>query len=283
MNDLTAMHANYSDFKLIKTRSVAQVVLEIDISRAEQFVRDFGIPQPGKEIAVLLALLSRPHPEIGSVPMVAMEPSDGLKPSAARQMFDPNVQRFWPSSATKGPGNAMLPQPAKEVMPHNPEHHKQLGQDTTGATDPSASGQPAQDRQPVQVGPSHTGGGAPLSRPEHFLDADARGSGAHNNSVEDAAPQKDSTKSLRAKEVYRNKDEMAQAATRAVMLCKDAKFWEWAELRSSDEFSAAIWMRDKCWVKSRSEIASGEMAYKRFLALEQSYRESVGLAAEPRT
>lgn len=47
----------FSDFKLVKTRSVAQLVIEIPIERAADAVAIFGIPQPGQEIAVAVARL----------------------------------------------------------------------------------------------------------------------------------------------------------------------------------------------------------------------------------
>lgn len=53
-----AMRCSYSDFRLVKTRSVAQVVLEIDIARAEEFVTAFGLPIGGEERPVGLALLN---------------------------------------------------------------------------------------------------------------------------------------------------------------------------------------------------------------------------------
>lgn len=59
--------ASYTDLKLVKTRSVGQVVLELPIERIEAFVALFGIPQPGKEQAVAIALLdltkASPEPE----------------------------------------------------------------------------------------------------------------------------------------------------------------------------------------------------------------------------
>lgn len=58
MTDLAAIQGNYADFKLVKTRSVCQLVIEIPIERAEQAIKAFGIPQPGSEIAVAVAKLA---------------------------------------------------------------------------------------------------------------------------------------------------------------------------------------------------------------------------------
>ncbi len=51
------IEGSYADFKLVKTRGVAQLVIEIPIERAAEAVAMFGIPQPGQEIAVAIARL----------------------------------------------------------------------------------------------------------------------------------------------------------------------------------------------------------------------------------
>lgn len=55
MTDELAIQGNYADFKLVKTRSVCQLVIEVPIERAEQAIKAFGIPQPGTEIPVAVA------------------------------------------------------------------------------------------------------------------------------------------------------------------------------------------------------------------------------------
>lgn len=50
-----AIAGEFADFKLVKTRSVAQIVIEIPIEEGEQAVRMFGIPQPGKPVQLALA------------------------------------------------------------------------------------------------------------------------------------------------------------------------------------------------------------------------------------
>lgn len=59
MSKPAAVAGSYADLKLIKSRSVAQLVIEIPIEQAEQAVAAFGIPQPGKEVAVAVALLKQ--------------------------------------------------------------------------------------------------------------------------------------------------------------------------------------------------------------------------------
>ncbi len=57
MTDAAAISASYADFKLIKSRSSAQIILEIPIEHAERFIAAFGMPIPGSEKPVALALL----------------------------------------------------------------------------------------------------------------------------------------------------------------------------------------------------------------------------------
>lgn len=57
MSDPRAIAGEFADFKLVKTRSVAQIVVEIPIEQGEQLVRMFGIPQPGKPVKLALARL----------------------------------------------------------------------------------------------------------------------------------------------------------------------------------------------------------------------------------
>lgn len=69
-----AVRASYADFKLLKTRSVYQIILEAPIEQAEDFVTAFGLPMPGAERPVAVALL---NPSSGP-PIVTPEvPGDG--------------------------------------------------------------------------------------------------------------------------------------------------------------------------------------------------------------
>lgn len=62
MGDAAVFQGCYTDLKFIKTRSVAQVIVEISIERAEAFVAAFGAPLPGKEIPVAIARLDPSKP-----------------------------------------------------------------------------------------------------------------------------------------------------------------------------------------------------------------------------
>lgn len=57
-----AMDGCYSDFRIVKTRSVAQLIVEIPIERAAEAVALFGVPQPGQEIHVAVARLNNAVP-----------------------------------------------------------------------------------------------------------------------------------------------------------------------------------------------------------------------------
>lgn len=57
MTATAALAGSYSDFKLVKTRAVAQLVIEIPIEQAEAAIKMFGIPMSGTEIPVAVALL----------------------------------------------------------------------------------------------------------------------------------------------------------------------------------------------------------------------------------
>ncbi|WP_342643485.1 hypothetical protein [Rhodoligotrophos ferricapiens] len=58
MTDDAIIRGTYSDLKFIRTRSVAQVLIELPIEQADAFVKAFGTPQPGKEIHVAIARLN---------------------------------------------------------------------------------------------------------------------------------------------------------------------------------------------------------------------------------
>lgn len=57
MTDRVVFNGSYADFKPVKTRSVWQVVIEIPAERAAEFVKLFGVPLPGQEQPVAVALI----------------------------------------------------------------------------------------------------------------------------------------------------------------------------------------------------------------------------------
>lgn len=60
MSNAALIDGNYADFKLVKTRSVCQLIIEIPIERAEAAIAAFGMPIPGSEIHVAVARLVDP-------------------------------------------------------------------------------------------------------------------------------------------------------------------------------------------------------------------------------
>jgi hypothetical protein len=84
-------------------------------------------------------------------------------------------------------------------------------------------------------------------------------------------------------------DKMEQARVRAVRMCKDPGFYRWLERRLDfvpgrigDATTCADFLRLHLKIVSRSQIASDEEAYRRFLALEAEFKQSVGQLAEAR-
>lgn len=82
-------------------------------------------------------------------------------------------------------------------------------------------------------------------------------------------------------------DPMKAARTRAVLLCKDERFQNWALagrwiLAGMEVVEAAKWMRSTLRIDSRREIATDRDTYKRFLLLEARYKAETGQMAEER-
>jgi hypothetical protein len=60
MTEYRGISGTYSDFKLVKTRSVVQVIVEFPIEEAQQVLESLGgLPMPGKEEHVSLGLRSK--------------------------------------------------------------------------------------------------------------------------------------------------------------------------------------------------------------------------------
>jgi hypothetical protein len=70
----------FSDLKIVKSRSVVQVVIEVPLEQGEKVIQAFGMPQPGSEVPVVVARL-KTQPEA---------PSKGANPdrsAAAKDRF----------------------------------------------------------------------------------------------------------------------------------------------------------------------------------------------------
>ena len=60
------IRVTYSDFKLVKTRNVVQMVIEVPVEQADMITNQFGIPNPKEEKWVAVALLDTRKVEINS-------------------------------------------------------------------------------------------------------------------------------------------------------------------------------------------------------------------------
>lgn len=60
MAQRAAIEGEYADFKIVRTRSVAQLVVEVPIEEGDALIRMFGLPQPGKSVRVAVARLAEP-------------------------------------------------------------------------------------------------------------------------------------------------------------------------------------------------------------------------------
>ena len=58
MSDHKVIQGTYSDFKIIKTRSVAQFIIEIPLENASHAIDMFGLPSPECEKWVAVAMLN---------------------------------------------------------------------------------------------------------------------------------------------------------------------------------------------------------------------------------
>lgn len=83
-DDSGACAGTYSDLRFIKSRKVAQVVIELPIEQANRFLQAFGAPNPTAECWVAIARLNN-APEEEAVEQQPEKPRrqwDALRPSA---------------------------------------------------------------------------------------------------------------------------------------------------------------------------------------------------------
>ena len=91
MTDEAILQGTYHDLKLVRTRGVAQIIIEIPLEAAPAFVNAFGVPNPSEEIWVAVARLqgdSKPH---------SVKQDDGPKPKSYAQEAGilSNDKAFW--------------------------------------------------------------------------------------------------------------------------------------------------------------------------------------------
>lgn len=102
MNKPAIFAGAYCDMKFIRSRSVAQVIVEIPIERSADFIAAFGAPSPGAEVPVALARID-PNAEKAAPeprkPSGEAEPrrkfaSLSLAQQAGMRCADKDFQRF---------------------------------------------------------------------------------------------------------------------------------------------------------------------------------------------
>lgn len=92
MSAPAAFKATYSDLKFIKSRKVAQVMLELPIEQADAFVKAFGTPNPASETWVGIARLDMSK-AAAEVPKAKRQFSD--LPLAQQAALRCNEPAFW--------------------------------------------------------------------------------------------------------------------------------------------------------------------------------------------
>ena len=104
MTPPAAISGNFADIKLVKTRSVVQMVIEIPIERAKEVTDAFGWPQPGSEIHVAVARMRIQDNTLAQKAKPSKQPAQSRAERARRlcgvQKFrDWAVKRFAPGES----------------------------------------------------------------------------------------------------------------------------------------------------------------------------------------
>jgi hypothetical protein len=243
-----AFDAVFSDFKLVKTRSSAQLVLEIPIERADAVLAILGgVPQPGKEVSVAVARLM-----------------GNEAPVPPRDTEAQRVDRGPPSALCARCGH-----PKKEHSYHGARYGLCVG--FVAADAPGASAPDPADA----LGDGVAG------------DTQAKRSPSTREAVEGAiASSKDKTatwdRSSRGRAGYIANDEGGRAVTRASLLCKDPAFQDWLRDKQrrgrnwgtlDREGVTIAGLRNELDINSRREIGTDPEALKRFLDLEFQFNQ----------
>lgn len=241
MTSPAAIFGSLADFKLVKTRSVVQFIVEVPIEQADVALATLGgIPLPGVERPVALARLNA-------------EPEQRVSFTAERTAHLNQVKEVVPNNVPSG-RDASKPPAIVSEPGANPEVSFSIGSVPSKVPE-------WKDPDPPKI--------EKITAPSE---------------VHREAALKSPSKSLSAKEQYRQDSPMGQALKRACILCDDGRFQMWASTRNWGEAFTTIdeWMRTKLVIKSRSEIGVDKAAYERFLALETQYQKETGLLPEER-
>jgi hypothetical protein len=71
MPDKAAIAGTYSDFKIIRSRKVAQLIIEVPIEQAQALITALGLPNPAEETWVAVARLKPQTPAKEETPSTA--------------------------------------------------------------------------------------------------------------------------------------------------------------------------------------------------------------------
>ena len=100
------IRGTYADFKLVKTRNVVQMIIEVPIEDAQRVTSNFGIPTPSEEKWVAVALLDDRKVEVNSRSQKAIQQAGILGSDVAFGTFlkkkVPEVIPNNPSSVVDG-------------------------------------------------------------------------------------------------------------------------------------------------------------------------------------
>jgi hypothetical protein len=105
MTDGIIFQGDYVDCKFLRTRRVAQIIIEIPLERGAEFVAAFGAPNPAQGVPVALARLESAPPK--QEPPARKSWNDfSYSQQAAIRCEDPDFQAFM---ETKMPGGMDTP------------------------------------------------------------------------------------------------------------------------------------------------------------------------------
>ncbi len=93
MTEKAIFQATFADFKIVKTRSVAQIIVEIPLEAADNALAALGgVPRPDRELWVAIARLANPAPT--QAPKATERPKHSLARQAAILCHDARFQKF---------------------------------------------------------------------------------------------------------------------------------------------------------------------------------------------
>lgn len=159
-----AFTGSYSNIKLIRSRSVMQIIVEVPIEQAEAVIAAFGVPQPGHERPVAVALFhSDGTPSSAAERGCSTSRVEGSSPSGCANSSGPSVSGspgLSPPEAASGKGDGQPESTNNDGGSHGTDaHHEELirivGALDTRAHNPSpvvrdGGGQPAAPDKLVQ-------------------------------------------------------------------------------------------------------------------------------------